>query len=191
MIFILYARIHEEPHNTFIPSNACFCDPKIASSVRFCRYRLIHSIYTTESIDLRGTSFIGKVPEELCEQETIDNIFIDCNMIECSGDCCSTCDSARADIDIDSAITQASPTDAPIASPTDAPIDCGLPLSCLGCLQQDCYYGNGGGMGSCHNCKHQKEQCNGKTGFCNIFPDNDGGRLQCISYIKETCPGDR
>jgi len=144
-----------------------------------------------ESIDLRGTSFIGKVPEELCEQETINNIFIDCNMIECSGDCCSACDSARADIDIDSAITQASPTDAPIASPTDAPIDCGLPLSCLGCLQQDCYYGNGGGMGSCHNCKHQKEQCNGKTGFCNIFPDNDDGRLQCISYIKETCPGDR
>ena len=86
---------------------------------------------------------------------------------------------------------QASPTDAPFASPIDAPIDCSLPLSCLGCLQQGCYYGNGGGMGACFSCKHQMKQCNGDTGFCNIFPDNNNGRLQCISYIQEKCPGDR
>eukprot|EP00534_Pseudo-nitzschia_fraudulenta_P001994 CAMPEP_0201120044 /NCGR_PEP_ID=MMETSP0850-20130426/4141_1 /ASSEMBLY_ACC=CAM_ASM_000622 /TAXON_ID=183588 /ORGANISM="Pseudo-nitzschia fraudulenta, Strain WWA7" /LENGTH=413 /DNA_ID=CAMNT_0047386023 /DNA_START=277 /DNA_END=1518 /DNA_ORIENTATION=- len=42
-----------------------------------------------ESIGLRGTSFVGAVPKELCERGSIRNIFVDCNDLDC--ECCESC----------------------------------------------------------------------------------------------------
>lgn len=47
-----------------------------------------------ESIGLQGTSFVGMVPEDLCEQQTIKHIFVDCNDVAC--ECCDSC-SGRGD----------------------------------------------------------------------------------------------
>jgi len=46
-----------------------------------------------DSIGLRGTSFIGTVPKEICESQSISNIFIDCGVLEC--ECCSPCSRAK------------------------------------------------------------------------------------------------
>jgi len=43
-----------------------------------------------ESVGLQGTSFVGRVPDELCQGQIVNNLIVDCSKMEC--DCCSPCD---------------------------------------------------------------------------------------------------